>query len=137
MGKIQIKVLAVLQHEPAPLDAIEIAALVYGINPCSAAAYSAVRRALGKLSQKGLARAGSRHHPDRRRRWWASGSEATRAAILNKHGAQLPESSRGRRVRGRYRAEIDFAAPSGKSPAIADRNGAEDGERLIRRSVCA
>ena len=34
MGKIQIKVLAVLQHEPAPLDAIEIAALVYGINLC-------------------------------------------------------------------------------------------------------
>ena len=33
MGKIQIKVLAVLQQEPAPLDAIEIAALVYGINP--------------------------------------------------------------------------------------------------------
>jgi hypothetical protein len=94
MGKIQIKVLAVLQQEPAPLDAIEIAALVYGINPVSAAAYSAVRRALAKLSRKGLARAGSRHHPDRRRRWWASGSEATRAVILNRHGTQLPESSR-------------------------------------------
>ena len=99
MGKIQIKVLAVLQHEPAPLDAIEIAALVYGINPVSAAAYSAVRRALGKLSGKGLVRGGSRHHPDRRRRWWASGPEASRAAILNKHGAQLPESNgRGRHV---------------------------------------
>jgi hypothetical protein len=63
MGKIQIKVLAVLQHEPAPLDAIEIAALVYGINPVSAAAYSAVRRALGKPSGKGLVRGGSRHPP--------------------------------------------------------------------------
>ena len=96
MGKIQIKVLAVLQHEPAPLDAIEIVALVYGINPCSAAAYSAVRRALGKLSRKGLARAGSRHHPDRHRRWWASGREAARVAILNKHGAQLPGPPIGR-----------------------------------------
>jgi hypothetical protein len=100
MGKIQIKVLAVLQHEPAALDAIDIAALVYGINPVSPTAYSAVRRALGKLRGKGLVRGGSRHHPDRRRRWWASGPEATRAAILNKHGAQLPEcSDRGRHVR--------------------------------------
>jgi hypothetical protein len=100
MGEIQIKVLAVLQHEPAPLDAIEIAALVYGVNPVSAAAYSAVRRALGKLSGKGLVRGGSRHHPDGRRRWWASGPEATRVAILNKHRARLPESNgRGRDVR--------------------------------------
>ena len=109
MGKIQIKVLAVLQHEPAPLDAIEIAALVYGINPVSAAAYSAVRRALGKLSGKGLVRGGSRHHPDRRRRWWASGPEATRAAILNKHGEQRPRSPRA----GRYRVEIDLQLPAG------------------------
>ena len=100
MGKIQIKVLAVLQQAAAPLDAIEIAALVYGINPASGAAYSAVRRALGKLNRKGLVRAGSRHHPDRRRRWWASGPEATRAAILNEHRAQIPESDqRGRHVR--------------------------------------
>src|SRR5690349_21327013 len=89
MGKIQIKVLAVLQHEPVSLDAIEIASLVYGSNPVSTAAHSAVRRALGKLSGKGLVRGGSRHHHDGRRRWWASGPEATRTAILNKHSTAL------------------------------------------------
>jgi hypothetical protein len=53
MGKIQIKVLAVLQHEPAPLDAIEIAALVYGINPCSAAAIAPCGAPSGSSAARG------------------------------------------------------------------------------------
>ena len=52
-GRIQNEVLAQLRQEPGTLDAVEIAARIYLINPVSKAEHSAVRRALNSLARKG------------------------------------------------------------------------------------
>jgi hypothetical protein len=45
-GRIENEVLALLRQETGTLDAVELAARIYHINPVSKAACSAVRRAL-------------------------------------------------------------------------------------------
>jgi hypothetical protein len=74
-GRIQNEVLAQLRQEPGTLDAVEIAARIYLINPVSKAEHSAVRRALNSLARKELVCAGSRQHSDGRRRWYANDPE--------------------------------------------------------------
>ena len=71
-GRIENGVLALLRQEPGTLDAVELAARIYHINPISKAACSAVRRALSSLARKGLVCAGSRQHSNSRRRWYAN-----------------------------------------------------------------
>jgi Fe2+ or Zn2+ uptake regulation protein len=71
-GRIENEVLALLRQETGTLDAVELAARIYHINPVSKAACSAVRRALNSLARKGLVRAGSRQHSNARRRWYAN-----------------------------------------------------------------
>jgi hypothetical protein len=53
-GRIENGVLALLRQEPGTLDAVELAARIYHINPISKAACSAVWRALSSLARKGL-----------------------------------------------------------------------------------
>jgi hypothetical protein len=71
-GRIENEVLALLRQETGTLDAIELAARIYHINPVPKAACSAVRRALSSLARKGLVCAGSRQHSNSRRRWYAN-----------------------------------------------------------------
>src|ERR1700732_5184628 len=70
--RIENGVLALLRQEPGTLDAVELAARIYHINPVPKAACSAVRRALSSLARKGLVCAGSRQHSNSRRRWYAN-----------------------------------------------------------------
>jgi hypothetical protein len=85
-GRIENGVLALLRQEPGTLDAVELAARIYQVNPVSKAACSAVRRALSSLARKGLVCAGSRQHSNRsaavvRERSRASGYSAYQRAV--------------------------------------------------------
>ena len=85
-GRIENGVLALLRQEPGTLDAVELAARIYHINPVPKAACSAVRRALSSLARKGLVCAGSRQHSNSRRRWYRKRPRASGYSAYQRPG---------------------------------------------------